>query len=315
MPGRPVVFRTLDIGGDKPRLRSRPSPETNPALGVRGLRLGLRRPELFETQLRAMLEADAGRAAPDPAADGRDGRGGAAARRAIDRGRRSVAPGGGAAVATDVRLGVMVEVPAVAIVADAFAPIVDFFSIGTNDLVQYTLAADRTNPALAELATPLQPAVLRLIRSVAEAAAALRPAGRGLRRGGSRSRWRPRCSIGLGVDELSVAPGSIGPPAGGTRWHLDVAACREAPIGPRAAADVAEVREIAAALLRPAPVAPAGSTGGVGRPRARSGSVRAPAVGRLGLVVVAAFHLATRLADARVRAPGRSSAGSWVLAR
>ena len=93
----------------------------------------------------------------------------------------------------------MIEVPAAALMADSLAASVDFFSIGTNDLVQYTLAADRTNPALAELATPLQPAVLRLVGAVSEAARPHGAAGRGLRRGGRRSGRRRRCFVGLGV--------------------------------------------------------------------------------------------------------------------
>ena len=132
----------------------------------------------------------------------------------------------GAEVASDVRLGIMIEIPSAAILADAFAPVVDFFSIGTNDLVQYTLAADRTNPALAELATPLQPAVLRLIRLVTEAAL---PHGRPVAVCGEAAAdpLAAALFVGLGVDELSVAPGSLA----GLRAalaRLDLDACREA---------------------------------------------------------------------------------------
>ena len=207
LPGRPVVFRTLDIGGDKPASYLPAEAEMNPALGVRGLRLGLSRPDLFETQLRALLEADPGSplrlllpmvATVDEVA---------AAREAIDA-AAAASRRAGAEVATDVRLGIMVEIPSVAILADAFAPIVDFFSIGTNDLVQYTLAADRTNPALAELATPLQPAVLRLIRLVTDAAL---PYGRPVAVCGEAAAdpLAAALFVGLGVDELSVAPGSL----------------------------------------------------------------------------------------------------------
>ena len=120
----------------------------------------------------------------------------------------------------------MIEVPAAAIMADGLAQVADFFSIGTNDLVQYTLAADRTNPALAELATPLQPAVLRLIgRSSATAA---RAHGRHVAVCGEAAADPEMIPllVGLGVDELSVAPSSVAAVAaqvGGLR----LAACQE----------------------------------------------------------------------------------------
>jgi phosphoenolpyruvate-protein kinase (PTS system EI component) len=246
LPGRPVVFRTLDIGGDKPASYLPAEAEMNPALGVRGLRLGLSRPDLFETQLRALLEADPGAplrlllpmvATVDEVTATREAIATAAA----------ASRGAGAEVATDVRLGIMVEIPSVAILADAFAPIVDFFSIGTNDLVQYTLAADRTNPALAELATPLQPAVLRLIAHVTEAAL---PYGRPVAVCGEAAAdpLAAALFVGLGVDELSVAPASV---AGlrVTLAGLDVEACREAGTRALAAGNVAEVRAIAAGLV------------------------------------------------------------------
>jgi multiphosphoryl transfer protein len=207
MAGRPVVFRTLDIGGDKPAGFEPGEPEANPALGVRGIRLGLSRPELLETQLRALLEAAAGRelrvllpmvSTVDEVRAGR-----AALARAGEAASRD-----GAAIASVVRLGVMIEVPAAALVADALAPEVDFFSIGTNDLVQYTLAADRTNPALADLATPYQPAVLRLIAMVCRAAAAHgRPVG--VCGEAAADPLAAALFAGLGVTELSVAPRSV----------------------------------------------------------------------------------------------------------
>ncbi len=245
-PGRPVVFRTLDVGGDKPASYLPAETEMNPALGVRGLRLGLSLPDLFETQLRALLESDPGSplrlllpmvTTVDEVA---------AAREAIDA-AMTASRRAGADVATDVRLGIMVEIPSVAILADAFAPIVDFFSIGTNDLVQYTLAADRTNPALAELGTPLQPAVLRLIRLVTDAAL---PHDRPVAVCGEAAADPQAAAlfVGLGVAELSVAPGSLAALrvmlAG-----LDVEACREAATRALTAANVAEVRAIAAGLV------------------------------------------------------------------
>jgi phosphoenolpyruvate-protein phosphotransferase len=254
LPGRPVVFRTLDIGGDKPASYLPADPEMNPALGVRGLRLGLTRPDLFETQLRALLETDPSsplRLLLPMVATVEEV---AAARRAIDA-AAAASRRAGAEVASDVRLGIMVEIPSVAILADAFAPIVDFFSIGTNDLIQYTLAADRTNPALAELATPLQPAVLRLIRHVTDAAL---PFGRPVAVCGEAAAdpLAAALLVGLGIDELSVAPGSLGR-LRACLAGLDVDACRAAADRSTAASSVAEVRQIAAALVA-RPMSPAG---------------------------------------------------------
>jgi multiphosphoryl transfer protein len=246
LPGRAVVFRTLDIGGDKPASWLAGEPEMNPALGVRGLRLGLGRPDLLQTQLRALLEADPGsplRILLPMVATVEEV---AAARRAIDA-AVATSKRAGAEVAADVRLGIMVEIPSAAIAADAFAPIVDFFSIGTNDLVQYTLAADRTNSALADLATPLQPAILRLVKLVTDAAL---PFGRPVAVCGEAAAdpLAAALLVGLGVDELSVAPASI------TRIRsilagLDLEACREAAGRALAAGSVSEVRRIAATLV------------------------------------------------------------------
>jgi len=258
LPGRRVVFRTLDIGGDKPAPYLATEPEMNPALGVRGIRASLAHPDLFAVQLRALLEA-----APDEAAwillpmvatvDEV-----AAAREALARANDASARIG-APVAADVRLGVMIEVPSAALMADALAPVVDFFSIGTNDLVQYTLAADRTNAALADLASPLQPSVLRLVRSVVEAA---RAHGRHISVCGEAAAdpLAAALFVGLGVDELSVAPGSI---AGlrGRLATLDVERCHEAAEKACAATSSAEVRAIAEAVVadaEPAPVAGGG---------------------------------------------------------
>ena len=246
VPGHAVVFRTLDIGGDKPASWLAGEPEMNPALGVRGLRLGLRRAELLQTQLRALLEADPGsplRILLPMVATVEEV---AAARRAIDA-AVATSRRAGVDVAADVRLGIMVEIPSAAIAADAFAPIVDFFSIGTNDLVQYTLAADRTNAALADLATPLQPAILRLVKLVTDAAL---PFGRPVAVCGEAAAdpLSAALFVGLGVDELSVAPASIA----GIRsilGGLDLDACREAAGRALAAASVSEVRRIAATLV------------------------------------------------------------------
>jgi multiphosphoryl transfer protein len=207
MGGRPVVFRTLDVGGDKPAGFEPGDAEANPALGVRGIRLGLRRPALLEAQLRALLEAAAGRqlSVLIPMVSTVDEVRGA--RAALDR-AAVAAHAAGAETATDVRFGVMIEVPAAALVADVLASEVDFFSIGTNDLVQYTIAADRTNAGLADLATADQPAVLRLIGMVCRAAQLYgRPVG--VCGEAAANPVMAALFAGLGVTELSVAPKSV----------------------------------------------------------------------------------------------------------
>jgi len=166
--GRPVTFRTLDAGGDKPVAGLTDAHEANPFLGVRGIRQSLRRPEVFAVQLRALLRA---------AADGpvrimlpmvTEPEEVAAARQLLVSCRGELARSGTATGAPP--LGIMIEVPAAAIAVDMFD--VDFMSIGSNDLTQYVTAAARDNPAVQGLARPDNPAVLRLIEHVAGHAAA-----------------------------------------------------------------------------------------------------------------------------------------------
>ncbi|MCS6964595.1 phosphoenolpyruvate--protein phosphotransferase [Thermoflexus sp.] len=204
MGGKPVVVRTLDVGGDKPLPYLPMPPEANPFLGVRGVRLSRQHPDLLRQQLRALLRAGAGfplRIMFPMVSTVEEIRW----LRAFFEEVRSNLAAEGHPLPSDLQVGMMVEVPAAALLAEHFLPWVDFFSLGTNDLTQYTLAADRTNPAVAGLADGLHPAVLRLIRHVTAAAE-----GTG--------KWVGVCGelagdlvavpvlIGLGVQELSVNP-------------------------------------------------------------------------------------------------------------
>ncbi|HEX3616859.1 MAG TPA: phosphoenolpyruvate--protein phosphotransferase [Solirubrobacteraceae bacterium] len=199
LDGRPLVVRTLDAGADKP-LPALPMPaEVNPFLGVRGIRVGLRNPELLATQLRAVLRV----AAEYPlklmlpmvaALEEIE-----LARGLLEQARAETG------VDAAVELGIMVEVPAAALLAGELAAHVDFFSVGSNDLTQYTLAAERGNAELSSLLSEPQPAVLRLIRATVEAA---RAHGRWVGVCGEMA-GDPACAVllaGLGVDELSMAP-------------------------------------------------------------------------------------------------------------
>ncbi|GGD00727.1 phosphoenolpyruvate--protein phosphotransferase [Aquisalinus flavus] len=166
LDGRPLVIRTLDIGGDKPASFVRFPKEDNPALGLRGVRLTLRRRDLLETQLRAILRVKSANPIQImlPMVTSIDEV--AAVREVL----RSLEAGAGAS--RSLPLGIMVETPASAVTARALAPHVDFFSIGTNDLTQYALAMDRGNPQLAAQVDSFHPAVLNLIAMTAEAGAA-----------------------------------------------------------------------------------------------------------------------------------------------
>lgn len=166
MSGRPVTIRTLDLGADKSdRTGLTLRDEPNPALGLRGVRLSLARTDLLEVQLRALLRASGYGPVRVlvPMVTSRE------EFRDVRRLMKRVAAdlrGQGHEIAEHVPLGAMIEVPAAAIALSGFIGSVDFLSIGTNDLVQYLLAADRNNEALGELYTPLHPAVLRVLRDV-----------------------------------------------------------------------------------------------------------------------------------------------------
>jgi phosphoenolpyruvate-protein phosphotransferase len=201
MGGRPIIIRTLDIGGDKQVPYLDLPREQNPFLGVRGARLCLRRPDLFEPQLRALYRA------------ARHGKlwimfpmvtlveEVAQLRAVAERVRTQLD-------APLVPLGIMVEVPSAAVMAEQLAAYVDFFSIGTNDLTQYTLAVDREHPELAGMANSLHPAVLRLIERTV-AGARVHRKWVGVCGGLAGDPFGATILTGLGVDELSMSARDI----------------------------------------------------------------------------------------------------------
>lgn len=199
--GRPVVIRTLDAGSDKP-LRYLPLPRgENPALGVRGIRAGLWRPEILRAQLRAILSVKpltACRVLLPMVTDRSEVE---SVRGMLDELCRELS-------CAVPKLGVMIETPAAALMASSLAAVADFFSIGTNDLAQYTLAMDRGQPELAAQFNAMHPAVLHLIRA---AAAAGRVAGRPVAVCGGLASDPAAAAllIGLGVNELSAVPSMI----------------------------------------------------------------------------------------------------------
>lgn len=207
MNGKPVIVRTMDIGGDK-ELPYLPLPdEMNPFLGYRAIRISLDRDDIFRTQLRALLRAshygqlrimfpmiatlDEFRKA-----------------KAIFEEEKAKLVAAGTPVADDIKLGIMIEIPAAAILADQFAKEVDFFSIGTNDLIQYSFAADRGNEQVSYLYQPYNPSLLHLIKHVIDAAHA-------------NGRFTGMCGevagdqiavpllMGLGLDEFSMSSTSV----------------------------------------------------------------------------------------------------------
>ncbi|MGG1515989.1 phosphoenolpyruvate--protein phosphotransferase [Paenibacillus oryzisoli] len=209
MANKPVVIRTLDIGGDKELPYMKLPAESNPFLGLRAVRLCLDRQDLFRTQLRALLRASSyGQlkimfpmiAVVEELQ---------AAKRLLQEEKAKLVQEG-IPVAEDTEVGIMIEVPAAALAADSLAQEVDFFSIGTNDLIQYTMAADRMNENVSYLYQPCHPSILRLIRMVIQAAE-------------KEGKWVGMCGemagdhaaipllLGLGLHEFSMSASSILP--------------------------------------------------------------------------------------------------------
>jgi multiphosphoryl transfer protein len=238
----PMIVRTLDVGGDKELPYVQLEPEANPFLGVRALRLSLRKPELFTPQLRAILRAGAEfhfRIMYPMVANLSEVLQARQALEAVHQAlERENIPHG-----WPVETGIMVEIPSAAILSPILAPHVDFFSIGTNDLTQYTLAAERGNPLLSGLADALHPAVLHLVKQVAEAAH-------------ENGKFTGVCGelagdplavpilVGLGVDELSMNPGGI-PRAKAILRTIDLAQAQQIASQALLARSAEEVRTIA----------------------------------------------------------------------
>ncbi|GGI66021.1 MULTISPECIES: phosphoenolpyruvate--protein phosphotransferase [Enterococcus] len=209
MSGKPVVVRTMDIGGDKELPYLQLPHEMNPFLGYRALRISLSSlgEDMFRTQLRALLRASVHgnlRIMFPMVATLQEFR---SAKKMYDEEKAKLVAEG-VAVSDTIQVGIMIEIPAAAILADRFAKEVDFFSIGTNDLIQYTMAADRMNEQVSYLYQPYNPSILRLIKNVVDAAHA-------------EGKWAGMCGemagdqtavpllMGIGLDEFSMSATSI----------------------------------------------------------------------------------------------------------
>ncbi|MEC1387395.1 phosphoenolpyruvate--protein phosphotransferase [Aerococcus viridans] len=207
MKGHPVVVRTMDIGGDKHLPYLQLPEEMNPFLGYRAIRIGLNQPELLRVQLRALLRASVYgslRIMFPMISNLPEFR----AAKAIYEEEKAKLEAEGVEVADDIQVGIMIEIPAAAVIADQFAKEVDFFSIGTNDLIQYTMAADRMNEHVSYLYQPFNPSVLRLIKNVIDASH-------------KEGKWTGMCGevagepmaapllVGMGLDEFSMSASSV----------------------------------------------------------------------------------------------------------
>ncbi|MGO0906085.1 phosphoenolpyruvate--protein phosphotransferase [Clostridioides difficile] len=209
MKGKPIVIRTLDIGGDKELSYLTMEPEMNPFLGYRAIRLCLDRTDIFKTQLRALYRASVhGRlrimfpmiSSLEELLQAKE----------VVKEVLAELDSEGIAYAKDVEIGMMIEVPSAAVISDVLAKHVDFFSIGTNDLIQYTCAVDRMNQKISYLYNQFNPAVLRLIKTVIDNAH-------------KEGKWAGMCGesagdqkmipilLGMGLDEFSMSPISILP--------------------------------------------------------------------------------------------------------
>jgi len=240
MPDRPLVFRLLDIGGDKPAAYLPQPPEENPALGVRGVRLALRHPDLLAAQLRALLRVTpAGRVSIMAPMVSRLGEL-RAVRAALEAATRDLG-------LPPAPLGVMIETPAAAMTADLLSAEADFLSIGTNDLSQYVLAMDRGHPDLAGEIDALEPAVLRLIAHTCDGG---RAQGREVSVCGALAGDPVAIPIliGLGVGKLSMPPAAIAEAKALIRT-LDPGACRALAARALDQPSAAAVRALAAAQV------------------------------------------------------------------